>query len=164
MEKEQLKIRFAVEEDKKYLVEWMADPEILRWFPMSDAREIEDAATICMGYAKFQAVLTAVYEDVPCGLANLYLQPFRKLGHQALFAIIVSRELRGKGVGTELLTELMKLAKERFFLEMLCLEVYEGNPAISLYKRLGFVTCGFQKHFTKDGGMYRGKYFMQKIL
>jgi putative acetyltransferase len=161
---DKLTIRFAVEEDKKYLVQWMSEPEILRWFPMSDAREIEDAATICLGYAKFHAVLTAVYDGIPCGIANLYLQPFRKLAHQSLFAIIVAKEFRSKGVGTRLLTELMKLAKERFFLEMLCLEVYEGNPAISLYKRLGFVVCGFQKHFTKDNGIYRGKYFMQKNL
>ncbi len=142
----------------------MSDPDVLRWFPMSDAREIEDAASVCIGYARFQAVLTAVYDDIPCGIANLYLQPYRKMAHQCLFAIIVAKEHRGKGVGTILLTELMKLAKERFQLEILCLEVYEGNPAISLYDRLGFVTCGFQRHFTKENGMYRGKYFKQKIL
>jgi GNAT superfamily N-acetyltransferase len=161
---ENLKIRFAVEEDKKHLIQWMNDPEILRWFPMTNAREIEDACTIVFSYVRYQAVLTAVCEEIPCGIANLYLQPYRKLAHHALFAIMVAKEYRGKGVGTLLLTELMKLGKEKFHLELMHLEVYQGNPAISLYKRMGFAECGFQKHFTKEDGMYRGKYFMQKIL
>jgi len=59
----------------------------------------------------------------------------------------------------------MVLAKERFKIEFLHLEVYEGNPAIRLYQRLGFEQYGFQRQFVKDeDGKYLGKILMQKYL
>ena len=57
-----------------------------------------------------------------------------------------------------------QLAKERFKIEFLHLEVYEGNPAIRLYERLGFEKYGFQRAFVKDEGKYLGKILMQKYL
>lgn len=145
-------------------MQWLSEPGVLRWFPMCNEMEIEDAARLLISYAKYNAVLTAEYDGVPCGLANLYLQPYRKLAHQCLFSILVSETYRGKGIGTALMTELMALAKERFKIEILHLEVYEGNPARRLYQRLGFTDFGFQKHFIKDSGEYIGKHYMQKIL
>jgi putative acetyltransferase len=162
---EKITIRFSEMSDEKHLVEWLSEPGILRWFPMCDQREIKDAAAIWMSYTKYQAVLTALYEGKPAAIANLYLQPYKKLAHQCLFAIIAKEEFRGKGVGTKLLEALMKLAKEQFNIEMLHLEVYEGNPAIHLYKRLGFKEYGLQKRFLKEPtGEYLGKIFMQKGL
>ena len=159
-----LTIRFAEESDQQYLVDWLLQPGVLEGFPLSDLREIEDAARIWLSYSKHKAVLTALWDGVPCGIANLYLQPYQKMAHQCLFAIIVDEKYRGKGVGTKLMQDLMALAKERFKLEFLHLEVYEGNPAINLYRRLGFEQYGFQRHFIKDQGRYIGKILMQKYL
>jgi len=163
---EDLKIRFATPEDKKHLVKWwLEEKEILKWFPMSNEREVEDAANICMSYSKVKAVLIAEYQNEVCGIANLYLQMYQKFAHHALFAVIVSKNKRGKGIGTVLMEELLALAKERFNLKMLNLEVYDGNPAISLYQRLGFEKCGYQKNFIKEpDGTYLGKILMQKKL
>lgn len=161
---DKVKIRFSVEEDKKYWIEWISDEEILKWFPMCNTLEIEDAARLLIGYAKYNAVLTVEYDGKPCGIANLYLQPYRKFAHHCLFAILVDKDFRGKGIGTILMKELIHLAKERFHLEILHLEVYEGNPAKRLYEKLGFKEFGFQKHFIKDKGVYIGKHLMQKIL
>ena len=159
-----LTIRMAEDGDQKYLIEWLLQPGVLRWFPLSDVREVEDAARIWISYAKQNAVLTALWNGVPCGIANLYLQPYKKLSHQCLFAIIVDEVYRGKGVGRRLMEELMILAKERFKLELLHLEVYEGNPAVHLYRNLGFTEYGRQRHFIKDEGQYLAKILMQKAL
>ncbi|NGX26957.1 MAG: hypothetical protein K940chlam6_00884, partial [Chlamydiae bacterium] len=48
--------------------------------------------------------------------------------------------------------------------EMLHLEVYETNPAINLYRRLGFTEFGIQKKFIKEDGRYMGKIFMERPL
>jgi putative acetyltransferase len=136
----------------------------LEGFPLNDLREIEDAARIWISYSKQQAVLTALWDGVPCGIANLYLQPYQKMSHQCLFAIIVDEKYRGKGIGAKLLRELMTLAKERFKLEFIHLEVYQGNPAINLYKRLGFKEYGVHRRFMKDQGRYIDKILMQKYL
>jgi putative acetyltransferase len=159
-----LTIRPGVEADQKYLIEWLQQPGVLAGFPLNDLREIEDAARIWVSYAKFGALLTALWDGVPCGIANLYLQPYQKLSHQCLFAIIVDENFRGKGVGTRLMLDLMQLAKEKFQLEFLHLEVYDGNPAIHLYRRLGFETYGIHRHFMKDQGRYVDKIMMQKYL
>ena len=162
--KSPISIRFSVEEDTRLLIEWLQQPGVLQWFPLCDPREIEDAARIWISYTKYDSVLTALWDNHPCGIATLYISPFRKLAHQCLLAIIVDEAYRGKGVGTYLLGELERLAKERFKIELLHLEVYEGNPAIHLYQRLGFVQYGYQRHFIKQGGQYLGKIMMQKVL
>lgn len=165
MTSHKISTRFSLESDEKLLVEWLLNPEILQWFPLSDRREIEDATRLWISYSKYNAALTALWDDKPCGLATLYLPVFRKISHQCLFAIIVADEYRGKGVGKKLLADLMELAKERFKIELLHLEVYDGNPAIHLYKKLGFVEYGYQRRFIKEGeNHYLGKIMMQKRL
>lgn len=162
--KNSISIRPGIQEDMACIVQWLQQPGILRWFPLADLREIEDAARIWISNIKYNSVLTALWNNEPCGIATLYLQPYHKLAHQCLFAIIVDEKHRGQGVGTRLLTDLQKLAKEEFHIELLHLEVYEGNPAIHLYQRLGFVQYGYQRHFIKDAGHYLGKIMMQKVL
>lgn len=159
-----ISVRFSEEADQKNLVEWLLQPGVLQWFPLFDLREIEDAARIALSYSKYGAALTALWEGIPCGIANLYLQPYKKMAHQSLFMIIVDEQYRGKGVGTKLLSELIALAKERFQLEFIHLEVYVGNPAIFLYQKLGFEEYGRQRRFIKDGDQYLDKLLMQKIL
>lgn len=160
-----ISIRFAEESDQPFLVEWLMQPGVLDWFPLTDLREVEDAARIWMSYTKRQGVLTALWNGTPCGIANLYLQPYQKLAHQCLFAIVVDEKYRGRGIGTRLMEDLMALAKERFGIELLHLEVYEGNPAIGLYKRLGFSQYGIERHFVKNvDGTYLAKVLMQKTL
>ena len=136
----------------------------MRWFPMYDAREVEDAVRIWISYSRLHAGITAQWDDLPCGMANLYIQPYRKLAHTCLFSIIVQKDMRGKGIGKALIEELMKLAKTKFHIEILHLEVYEGNPAKKLYERSGFEEFGIQKRFIKEEEGYLGKFFMQKIL
>lgn len=159
-----LEIRLAQESDQNYLIEWLLQPGVLHWFPLMDLREVEDAARIWMSYIKQGAILTALWNGVPCGIANLYLSPYKKLSHQSLFAIIVDEKLRGKGIGTRLLEELIALGFQKFGLELIHLEVYEGNPAIRLYQKLGFEQYGIERKFVKDQGKYLNKILMQKSL
>ncbi len=156
--------RLTAPEDAPFLSQWLSDPKILCWFPMSDAREIEDAVRIWVGYSKIESGLTMLYQGVPCGMANLYIQPYVKQKHTCLFSIIVQEEMRGKGVGKALLEQLIRHAKEKFQIEILHLEVYEGNPAQHLYERMGFVSFGRQSHFIKENGRYNAKLLMQKRL
>lgn len=160
-----VEIRYTDLSDGRYLKEWLLDPTVARWFPMDDPVEIEDAVHRWIGFSRYKCSLTAVKDGTPCGLATLYLQPYRKLAHQAEFGIIVGPEHRGKGVGTELLKNLMHLAKEQFRIELLHLQVYSENPAIHLYSRLGFKAFGEQKHWIRErDGTYTGRTFMERSI
>lgn len=165
MEKlEGVELRYTMEEDVEALKEWLLQPGVLRSFAMQDEREVIDAARHWISFAKYKSSLTALFEGQPVGIATLCLMPYRKIAHHCLVSIIVSEKVRGRGVGTLLLNNLIHLAKSYFNIEVLYLEVYEGNPAISLYKRFGFVEIGQQRHFMKEGDEYVGKIIMERIL
>lgn len=159
-----LEIRYTLPEDIDPLREWLQEPEVLKGFPMADPSEIEDSVKHWIGFSKYRSSLTAVHNGKACGIATLCLMPYRKLAHQCLLSIIVSKEMRGKGVGTLLMNNIMHLAKTYFRIEVIYLEVYEGNRAISLYKRFGFYEIGYQKYFMKEHGEYIGKVIMERVL
>lgn len=162
---ERMRLRPSVEGDRDLLVKWFLTGDSLRWFPMLDKREVENSATIWMSYIKQRSVWTVEYEGVSCGTVLLYAQKNKRLSHQALFAIIIDEKYRNRGIGTFVLRELMRIAKEDFGIEILHLEAYENNPAISLYRRLGFLKYGYQKNFIKEeDGSYCGKVMMQVYL
>jgi putative acetyltransferase len=163
--KNPLGIRYTDLSDGRYLKEWLSDPEVARWFPITGPEEIDDAVNRWVSFSKYRCSLTALMNDVPCGLATLYLQPYKKLAHQCEFGVIVAGEHRGKGIGTQLLKNLMRLAKDQFRIELLHLQVYSENPAIHLYERLGFKEFGHQTGWIKEGdGQYTGRVFMEKYL
>lgn len=158
-------IRYTELEDGKFLKQWLLDPDVSRWFPMADEVEIDDAVNRWIGFYRYRCSLTAVANGVPVGLGTLYLQPYRKLAHQCEFGIIVGPEYRGQKVGSEIINNLIHLGKEKFKIELLHLQVYEGNPAIRLYERFGFKEYGFQKEWIKENdGTYVGRVFMERSL
>lgn len=157
-------IRLSVLEDGEMFKKSLQSPDVLRYFPMYDLKEIEDSVRIWEIFCKKGASLTAVVDGIDCGIAFLNLQAYKKFAHQCLITIIVDEAYRNKGVGTALLKELFKLAKEKFELEMVHLEVYATNPAINLYKRMGFKEFGVQETFIKEDGKYIGKTLMERYL
>jgi len=160
-----LEFRYTEVIDGKYLKEWLMDPSVKRWFPMADEVEIDDAVHRWVGFSRYKCSLTAVKDDVPCGIATLYLQPYKKLAHQCEFGIIIGGSYRNQGIGSELMNQLIHLAKERFGITLLHLQVYAENPATRLYERLGFKEFGRQKLWIKeDDGSFTSRIFMEKVL
>jgi putative acetyltransferase len=167
MEKKQLEIdiRYTELSDGKYLKEWLMQKDIGRWFPMLGEVEVEDAVNRWLSFSRYKCSLTAVLDGVPIGLTTLYLNPYKKISHQCEFGIIVGKDYRGQGVGTDLLKNLIHLAKDYFNIELLHLQVYDQNPAIGLYEKFGFKEFGRQTHWIKEGeNLYQARIFMEKFL
>lgn len=155
-------IRYTEPGDAKYLREWLMDPATLCWFPMADQLEIDDAVLRWIAFHRYKCSLTVVKDGIPCGLATLYLQPYLKLTHQCEFGIIVGEEFRNQRIGSYLMNCIIHLAKERFKIELLHLQVYAENPAMNLYKRFGFVEFGRQNFWIKEKNRYVGRVFMER--
>lgn len=156
-------VRMSKESDGKLLKKWLMVPEVLRWFPMDTEREVDDSIRIWMNYIKQDAAYTIEESGKPIGMAVLYLQPLKRLKHQTLFAIVIDPNYRGKGYGTMLCKAVEQEAREKHGITNLHLEVYEGNPAEKLYKRLGFVEYGRHPGFLKEmSGEYINKIMMEK--
>lgn len=161
----EVEIRYTDLSDGRYLKDWLLEPSIGRWFPVYDEPEIDDAVHRWISFSKYKCSLTAIKDGKPCGIATLYLQPYRKLAHQCEFGIIVGHGYRGQGIGTMLLNNLIHLAKDTFKIELLHLQVYIDNPAVRLYDRFGFKEFGRQTHWIKEiDGTYTGRIFMEKYL
>lgn len=162
---EGLEIRYTEPGDAPFLKQWLSDPSVKHWFPMADAVEIDDAVNRWIAFYRYRCSLTATMNGVPCGIATLYLQPYRKLAHQCEFGILVSEDQRNKGIGSDLMRNIIHLGREYFNIELLHLQVYAKNPAKSLYERFGFKEFGHQTHWIKEGeGIYVGRIFMELEL
>lgn len=88
------------------------------------------------------------------GWADVF--PFGREGinHRGMLGMGILPAYRGKGLGTQLLSEILKLAKKRG-LEKVELEVYGSNAsAIALYKKAGFFEEGSRKKARKHKGQY----------
>ena len=157
-------IRYTEPGDAKYLKEWLMEPGTMRWFPMEDEVEIDDAVVRWIAFYRYKCSLTITKDGVPCGIATLYLQPYRKLAHQCEFGIVVGDGYRNMGIGGYLLKNAMHLAKEKFKIELLHLQVYSENPAINFYTRFGFKEFGRQNTWIKEKDRYAGRVFMERFL
>lgn len=160
-----LDMRYTEVGDAPFLRDWLLDPSNAKWFPMDDPIEIDDAVSRWIGFYRYRCSLTATMDGVPCGMATLYLQPYRKLAHQCEFGIIVAPNHRNKGIGSDLIKNITHLAKDQFKIELLHLQVYADNPAVHLYERFGFKEFGNQTHWIKErDGTYVGRLFMEKFI
>jgi RimJ/RimL family protein N-acetyltransferase len=164
-EPEGLEIRYTIPEDETHLMKWFKEQSVLRWFPMQYENEILDSVKRWISFYRWKCSLTATLDGVPCGIVTLWIQPYRKIAHQCQFGILVSEEFRGLGIGSALLKNIMNLAKSNFKVELVHLEVYDENPAYSLYERFGFKKFGYQERWIKEAdGKYRGRTFMERLI
>ncbi len=159
-----LTIRYTVPQDGEYLKKWLMDPSVRNAFPMAIEEEVDDSVRRWISFARVRSSLTVEFHGKPVGIATLYVQNYKRLVHQTEFGIIVAPEVRREGVGSFLLSSIMKLAKNHFHIELLHLQVYENNPAIRLYERFGFKEFGRQTHWIKDEERYVGRIFMERFL
>ncbi len=147
---ENVTIRTLVEADQYFLSQYLMDPGVLEYFPMCNLSEVNEALKIWLYYARKNQAYTIEVNHKPAGFAILYVNVFEKLAKQSLFAILVGDKYRGRGLGTTLLHHLMKEAKHTYGIINLHLEMYEGNPAYSLYKRLGFKDYAVHENFMRE--------------
>lgn len=162
MEQSHVQIRYTQDEDSDHLRQWFDDDNTIRWFHTAKTKkDIEYAVSYWIAFAKQKCSLTATIDGEVCGIATLFMEPYAKVAHRSEIGIIVAEKWRNKGIGTKLLNNLFFLAKNRFDLEFLHLQVFEGSPAISLYKRFGFQEFGRAANWIKEeDGNYLSGIFM----
>ena len=100
--------------------------------------------------------LTIIAEsnNVVIGFLSFSRSSYKRLYHTGSFGVGIKIEHLNKGVGTKLLSYLIKWAKEQDGLEKINLDVFSNNQqAIHLYKKLGFKEEGKQINQVrlKDG-------------
>lgn len=157
-------IRYSILSDYSFLFECLSDPEDLKYYPMSEGKELEDGAKNWIGFSRYKCSLTAVIGDKPVGIATLFLMPYRKVAHLCLFYMIVDKKHRRKGIGTSLLNNLGNLAHKYFSLESFHAEIYEGSPIIPLLEKLKFQKVVEQENFMKLNNKYYSRVVYEQLF
>lgn len=157
-------LRYTYVTDISYLRTWLQAPGMLHWFPMQEEKELEDAIACWIGFARYSASLTATIDSKPCGIATLFLMPYRKVSHHCMFKMIVDPRQQRKGIGSALVNNLKHLAKNYFGLELLHIEVFEDNPILSLLSKFAFTQFVRQERFVKEDGRYLARILMECSL
>lgn len=160
----EIRVRYTEPGDANYLKKWFLEPSTVSGFPMQGELEINDAVVRWVSFCRFKCSLTILKNGVPCGIGTLYLQPYRRIVHQCEFGIVVGEEYRGMGIGKCLMNHLLHLAKTKFNIELIHLQVQEGNSAIRFYEKFGFKEFGRQKGWIKNANGLGSRIFMERSL
>lgn len=154
-------IRYTYVTDITYLREWINHPDVVKWFPMSTEKEIEDAIQCWIGFCRWSCSLTATIHHVPCAIGTLFLMPYRKVAHQALFKVVVDPKWQKHGVGESMIKNLKHLAKNYFQLDLIAIEIFEGNPILSILKKQGFQEIFRQDNYVKAQDKSLARIYME---
>jgi|ERR1043166_1064994 ribosomal protein S18 acetylase RimI-like enzyme len=89
------------------------------------------------------------------GTAGFYRYTHNKERHKGhIWGVYVRPESRGKGVGSALIKEIIRRAREMDGLEQITLVASANLPAQRLYKALGFESYGIEPRSLKIGNDY----------
>lgn len=105
--------------------------------------------------AKNSILLVAEIDNEIVGNVDLTGSSRKVMEHTAVVGMGMLKDWRNTGLGTAMLTQAIRWAKENPVLELVWLQVYTDNVlGMSLYKKLGFVDNGVVKNFFKTEGRY----------
>ncbi|MEM4298388.1 MAG: GNAT family N-acetyltransferase [Nitrososphaerota archaeon] len=163
-----LLIRRAMPQDAQAIVdivnEVASEEYYILWDKVEYNVELERRHIEKAGLTENALILIAEVEGKIVGVGELKRGEFKKNKHTAELGIALLREYRGLGIGSLLLNEILAWAKEKG-LEKVCLSVFSSNePAIALYKRLGFELEGIRKKQFKIHDKYVDELLMAKFL
>ena len=147
-----------------YLKEIAAETEYGISYPEEINFSIEDEEKFINKFNndKNSIMISVFYKKSLVGNASLTnVLDKKKTKHRATFGIAILKSEHGQGLGEKILTELIKFAQCVDY-EQIELEVVSSNlPAISLYKKKGFVVYGERPHsFKQKSGKYSNELLM----
>jgi RimJ/RimL family protein N-acetyltransferase len=160
MPPESFDIRYSELADLSFLQSWFEGEDACDPFPF-DPEEKEMALKNWIGFAKYKASLTGTLDGKPCAIGTLFLMPYRKVAHHCSFYLIVDPEHRRKEIGTSMVRNLLNLAKNRFKLESVHVEIYFPTPLFSILKKTGFHLIATQENFVKLHGESRERALLE---
>ena len=115
--------------------------------------------------SKTSALFIALIEDKIVGTAGVFAPTKERISHQCTVAVSVLKAFWGTGVGSCLVDEMIRFARQTKKLEILHLGVKADNTrAIALYKKFGFREIGLYPKFFKIKGKYYDEILMNLYI
>lgn len=104
--------------------------------------------------------------DSLIGMVTLLRESIQKMQHRGnIYAMYVQQQYGGRGIGTALMKAAIQQARSLNGLEQLNLAVVTSNDSANqLYRKLGFIVFGTEKHALKIGDSYVDEHHMVLFL
>ena len=110
-------------------------------------------------------LIVGTVNDTIISAAQIYSPVRKKIAHNCEVGISVRKEYWGKGVGTAIMGELIRHARERGTIRNITLGVKaDNNNAIALYEKYGFLKIGVHKDYFNIDGNYDDEILMDLHL
>jgi len=109
-------------------------------------------------------MLLATRGEAIVGIATIGSSPKAKFRHSGELGIVIDRDDWNKGIGTRLITQLLEQLKTNGITSRVSLSTRADNPAIRLYRRLGFAEEGRGKNAVLEKGVYHDLVLMSMML
>ncbi len=114
---------------------------------------------------KNSLMLLGVIDNRIVSVSQISSENRQRIGHNSELAISVIKEYWGNRVGSFVIEQLIKFAKDNKSIKNISLGVKEdNNNAIKLYKRHGFVEVGIHKNFFNINGDYYDEILMDLYI
>ena len=155
--------RFSLK-DKEKLIEMYASlsNEAVQWgMPPYTREKLERWFANLENYIS----LVALYDNRIVGHAQIYKNPHPRRKGTGSLIIYIHQDFHNVGLGTSMLEQLLKLAREEKMHRLTLWVVADNKRAIHLYKKMGFKIEGIMKdaYFGADGD-YHDELVMGLIL
>ncbi len=157
-------LRYTIVNDELCVRKWLYDLSVRKWYPPSSELDVDVFVRNWIGFFKYNASLTAVYNNEVVGVATIFLMPYKKVAHTCMMYMAVNPNYYHIGIGASLLRNIKNLAKMRFSLEFMDVEIWEGAPIMKLLKENGFKEIAKQDNFVKLDDGFRARYVMEVEL
>ncbi|WP_087975132.1 GNAT family N-acetyltransferase [Oceanobacillus rekensis] len=158
-----IKLESFMASDFQQLINWIDTPEfLLQWggpafeFPLNVAqleKYIENANSDNSDKLVYK-VVDIETEDV---IGHISLGKIDRKNKSARVGkvLVGNKNVRGKGIGEQMIKEILTIAFDELYLHRISLGVYDFNtPAISCYEKLGFAKEGLLRDAAKIGEEY----------
>jgi len=159
-----LRFRSLLIEDAGWITECWNDPQFARYWEPYPRSEHEVKKFLKKALEVYhEKCIVAEFDGEPAGSVSVGPETGR-CQHVAELGIFVRRKFWGEGVGSALMREAIRLAKQ-LGIRQLVLDTTEGNErAIKLYKKFGFEIEAYQTDRLYVHGSWRKYYFMSLQL
>lgn len=168
METQNFIIRETEFRDYEYFAVWEKDPVVTKYLSFDEERTYEDVVTEGL-YNKFNKEridLTIVARQSGEPVGRIYISRIDR--HSDSLDItkfyIGDPKLWGKGIGREIMNEVLEYCFTFLHMERVTLDYYTGNKrASTLYESLGFKSEGVARNATKKDGKYYDLHLMSML-
>jgi len=158
-----MRLRILQEKDAPYMLEWMSDPELIKFFRFDAEKANSDniLAFINRSINDNQNKHFAVVDENDEYLGTISLKNIDYENKNAEYAISLRKKAIGKGFATSATKALLKIAFEELHLHKVYLNVLSENiRAIKFYEKFGFEYDGeFKEHLILNGNYKNIKWY-----